>query len=78
MTNIEKVIKKIIADVTDKEEIFLEDDLEKDLLIDSLSLINIFVEIENQLNIKIEEEFLIMSDKLTVKSLIDLSQKTKY
>ena len=70
-----KQITEIIADISGIEEISISDNLQKDIGMDSLSLVTLLIELEQKFEIELDESDMNPFDLVTVFDVTELIEK---
>ena len=65
----------ILKELSRKEDIQITDDLQTDICLDSLELVQLLIEIENEFEIILNESDLNPFDLTTVKDVVDLVER---
>lgn len=73
--NIQEQLKEILSGLSGEEAIANEATLQGDLALDSLSMVTLLVEIEENFGMELEESDMNPFDLTTVQSVIDMVEK---
>lgn len=73
--DIEKTVEEILWDLTGMETISKEHDLQADLGLDSLGLVTLLIELEEQFGIELDESDMNPFDLISVQDVINLVKK---
>ena len=73
--NIEQKVKEILFELCENKSIENETTLQGDLLLDSLSMVMLLVEIEDNFGIELDESDMNPFDLTTVESIINMVEK---
>ena len=73
--NVESIVYKIINNLCDKDTVKITDDLQEDLLFDSLAMVMLLVEVEEEFNISLKESDMNPYLLKTVSDIVSLVKK---
>ena len=73
--NVEEKVKSIISELSGEEEVADNLKLKEDLMLDSLSMVMLLLEIEENLGIELDASDMNPFDLITVQNVIDMAKK---